>query len=130
MLGVLGSRGPLLASAATHAARRPDVPAAAAELSRGQRVNGACSAAVGPDWLRHLAQVAAGGEAVAAAGVRVELGCELASLEPLTGDWPLRATLTSGAIELVDMVVAAVGVEPCVEWCVRAPALRRCSGRG
>jgi hypothetical protein len=129
LLGVLRSRAPLPPGAATQAARRADVPASA--LPRGQRIDGACSAAVGPDWLRHLAQAAPGGEATAAAaGVRIELGCELAALEPLAGDWPLRATLTSGVTALVDVVVAAAGVEPCVEWCVRKPARRRCSWRG
>jgi threonine dehydrogenase-like Zn-dependent dehydrogenase len=53
--------------------------------------------------------------------MRVVMNCELTALEEdARGEWPLLATLTSGEALGVDVVIAATGVEPSVEWCVAA----------
>ena len=74
-------------------------------------------AAVGPDWVAQLQQLSsAPGNAVGR--VRVAMNCELATLDESPGEWPLLATLTSGEALGTDVVIAATGVEPAVDWCV------------
>jgi hypothetical protein len=88
------------------------------------QLNQACDAAVGPLWLNQVARLADDSAATPwySAGVRVLLNCELASLKTSAApaEWPLLATLTSGSQLAVDMVIAATGVVPCVEWCAHA----------
>jgi hypothetical protein len=114
-------------AAAAERAPTPAVHAGAAPRSQrtlhaGKPAAAACDAAVGPNWTRQLQQLADEGGAghACAVGVRVEMNCELAVLEaaPALAEWPLQATLTSGAQLCVDVVIAATGVLPCVDWCV------------
>ena len=101
------------------AARAPGTPAdvsraVSAALSGSSSSGGA---AVGPDWVAHLQQLC--GAATGSASMRVVMNCELAALEKdVRGEWPLLATLTSGEALGVDVVVAATGVEPSVDWYV------------
>jgi hypothetical protein len=104
--GVLAARAP---------GTPPDVLRAAAGALCGSSSSG--GAAVGPDWVAHLQQLC--GTATGSASMRVVMNCELAALEEdARGEWPLQATLTSGEALSVDVVVAATGVEPSVDWCV------------
>ena len=99
------------------AARAPanpvDVPCTAA----GAEACNSGGAAVGPNWVAQLQQLST--PAVhAGARVRVVTSCELAALADSPGEWPLLATLTSGEALGTDVVIAATGVEPAVDWCV------------
>ena len=91
----------------------PDVPRTAADAQRSS----SGGAAVGPDWVAQLQQLCRA-EGHGGGRVRVAMNCELAALEETGGEWPLQATLTTGEALGVDIVIAATGVEPSVEWCV------------
>ena len=99
------------------AARAPGTPSAAPRTAADALGSSSGGAAVGPDWVAQLQQLC-GAEGAQRSGIRVAINCELATLEETRGEWPLLATLTSGEALGVDVVVAATGVEPSVEWCV------------
>ena len=99
------------------AARAPTTPVDVPRTAAGAQASNSGGAAVGPDWVAQLQQLSA--PAVAACGrVRVVMNCELAALDESPGEWPLLATLTSGEALGTDVVIAATGVEPSVDWCV------------
>ena len=99
------------------AARAPATPVDVPRTATDAQASSSGGAAVGPDWVAQLQQLSA--PAVAAGGrVRVVMNCELAALDESPGEWPLLATLTSGEALGTDVVIAATGVEPSVDWCV------------
>lgn len=102
------------------AARVPGAPPAAPRTAADALVSSSGGAAVGPDWVTQLQQLSSTEEADAGGRVRIAMHCELAALVESSGEWPLLATLTSGEALGVDVVIAATGVEPSVEWCVAA----------
>ena len=99
------------------AARAPTTPVDVPRTAAGAQASSSGGAAVGPDWVAQLQQLSA--PAVAAGGrMRLVMNCELAALDESPGEWPLLATLTSGEAFNTDVVIAATGVEPAVDWCV------------
>jgi hypothetical protein len=107
----------------------PQQPAPGAEqrpahqVLRGGR-HGALGHAAGPSWAAGLPPSAG-----APGSVTLEYGCEVAAIEdaPLEG-WPAMVSLTNGARYGVDLVVAAVGVAPAVDWA--PPEVRRAPDGG
>lgn len=116
---VLAARVASAAFAATQqAAARSAQPERLSAAAPAAREAAQCGAAVGPHWLQALQRLASAADEARGASVRVELNCELAALEAAVqpADWPLRATLSSGAQLDADVVVVATGVQPCVDW--------------
>jgi hypothetical protein len=98
-------------------ARALAIPVDVPRTPAGSKACNSGGAAVGPDWVAQLQQLSTTA-AQAGGRVRVVTNCELAALADSPGEWPLLATLTSGEALGTDVVIAATGVEPAVDWCV------------